>query len=435
LTLFACFPSAVRVFFGSREIVLFLRAAAAAFLMLRRAATLCFELAMRASSIARGTLATPSEAVRTLLRLRRGATLCARRCSGKLRRMLVIALIAACLLEKSDAWGPDGKVPLRAEEVSRGLEVPWSFAFLPGGDVLVSERPGRVRLLHGGKLEGEPVLTVKTGESSEGGLLGIAVDPRDESRLFLYLTAPGPRNELQRWTLSKDHRSAKLQDVIIPRIEASRFHDGGRIRFGPDGALYVGTGDARQPERSQDPRSLNGKILRVDADGRAAPFVLGARNVEAFDWLDDSTLVVADHGPSGEMGRYANDEVSLARQGDNLGWPDIFGCQTKKGMVTPLIAWSAHALPPGGAVVYRGTAIPEFRGNVLVASLSGEHIHRLVLDGGQLKEHEVYFRQRFGRLREIALTPSGELWVATSNCDGRGECGPGKDRILRIVRQ
>ena len=104
-------------------------------------------------------------------------------------------------------------------------------------------------------------------------------------------------------------------------------------------------------------------------------------------------------------------------------------------MVAPLVAWSAHALPPGGAVVYRGSAIPELRGNVLVASLAAEHIHRLVLKDGKLAEHEVYFRQKFGRLREIAMTPSGELWVSTSNCDGRGECGAEKDRVLRIVRQ
>src|SRR5436853_7416256 len=106
---------------------------------------------------------------------------------------LLLALLAACLIEESDSFGPDGKIPLRAETAVSGLEVPWSFAFLPGGDVLVSERPGRVRLLQGGKLLAQPVLTVKTGESSEGGLLGIAVNPRDESQLVPYLTAPGPQ--------------------------------------------------------------------------------------------------------------------------------------------------------------------------------------------------------------------------------------------------
>jgi aldose sugar dehydrogenase len=350
--------------------------------------------------------------------------------------MILFALIAACLLEKSDAWGPDGTLPLRAETVVSGLEVPWSLAFLAGGDVLISERPGRVRLLRDGKLVPRPVLTVKTGESSEGGLLGIAVSPRDESQLFLYVTAPGPQNQLQRWTLAKDHRSATLDKVIIPGIGAARIHDGGRIRFGPDGALYVGTGDVRQPGRSQDPNSLNGKVLRVDPDGKVTPWVLGIRNTEGFDWLDDDTMVVADHGPSGEIpGRYAHDEVNVARKGDNLGWPDIHGCETKPGMVPPVITWSAHPLPPGGAVVYRGTAIPELRGNVLIASLGAEHIHRVVLQSGNVAVHEVYFRQKFGRLREIAMTPSGELWVTTSNCDGRGECDSGKDRILRIVRQ
>src|SRR5437588_12366870 len=219
--------------------------------------------------------------------------------------MLATALLAACLLVNGEGWGPDGAVPVRAETVASGLEVPWSFAFLTGGDVLVSERPGRVRLLQGGTLLTQPVLTVKTGESSEGGLLGIAVSPRDETQLFLYLTAPGPQNQLQRWTLAKDHRSAKLDKVLVAGIGASRFHDGGRIRFGPDGALYVGTGDARQPERSQAPKSLNRKLHRVDADGKAVPWVLGIRNTEGFDWLDDGTLVIVDHGPSGEiLGRY-----------------------------------------------------------------------------------------------------------------------------------
>ncbi len=300
----------------------------------------------------------------------------------------------------------------------------------------MSERPGRVRLLHDGKLAAEPVLRLKTGESSEGGLLGIAIDPRDSTRLWLYATVPGPENQLQRWKLAPDHRTANLDQAVLKGIAASKYHDGGRIRFGPDGALYVGTGDAREPERSQDPKSLNGKLLRVDQSGRATPWLPGIRNLEAFDWLDDATIVAADHGPSGELrGRYAHDEVNLTHQGDNLGWPEIYGCETQKGMVAPLITWSNHALPPGGAVVYRGESIPEFRGNVLVASLGGEHIHRLVLANGEVKLHEVYFRQKFGRLREIVMTPSGELWVTTSNCDGRGECGPGKDRILRIVRQ
>src|SRR3981189_2873233 len=113
--------------------------------------------------------------------------------------MILFTLLAACLLEKSDAWGPDGPIPLRAETVVSGLEVPWSFAFLPGGDVLVSERPGRVRLLRNGKLAAQRVLTSATGESAEGALLDIAVHPRDPAQLFVYVTVPGPENQLQKW--------------------------------------------------------------------------------------------------------------------------------------------------------------------------------------------------------------------------------------------
>ncbi len=353
--------------------------------------------------------------------------------------LLAVALAAPlCILEKSDSWGPDGTVPVRAEVVTSRLEAPWSFAFLPGGDVLVSERPGRVRLLEQGKLAPKPVLTIKIADTSEGGLLGIALHPKDPSLLYLYATVPGPRNEVQRWKLAPDHASATFDKVILKGIAAAHYHDGGRLRFGPDGMLYAGTGDARTPERSQDPKSLNGKILRFTPEGDAPAgnpikgspvYLLGIRNTEGFDWLDDGRMAVADHGPSGEMGRYGHDEVNLARAGDNLGWPAIYGCQTGAGLVSPMISWE-RAVPPGGLAIYRGAAIPEWKGSILVASLGAEHLHRVSLNG----QHEVYFRQKFGRLREIAMTPAGELWVATSNCDGRGECGPEKDRILRITK-
>jgi glucose/arabinose dehydrogenase len=339
---------------------------------------------------------------------------------------------SSCLLESSGSWGPDGAVAVRAETVVSGLEVPWSFAFLPGGDVLVSERPGRVRLFHGGQLAAQPVLTIATGESSEGGLLGIAVHPQDATQLFVYVTVPGPENQLQKWKLAADHASATLDKVVVSGIAAGTFHDGGRIRFGPDGLLYAATGDARNPDLSQDPSSRNGKLLRIAAGGTPEVFLLGLRNLEAFDWLDDGTLAVADHGPSGELMRSGHDEVSLAHKGDNLGWPAIYGCETKAGMVSPVISW-VTALPPGGAAVYRGNAIPEWNGSFLVATLGSRHLHRIALRNGAVDKHEVYFRGTYGRLREIAMTPSGELWVSTSNCDGRGTCGAQKDQILRIV--
>jgi aldose sugar dehydrogenase len=360
------------------------------------------------------------------------------------------APVAACELV-SDGWGPAGTVPIRAATVADGLEVPWGIGFLPNGDALVTERPGRVRLLRAGKLEPVPVATIPVAEEGEGGLLGIAIDPRfaENRRFYLYATVEaggGAVNRLTRWTLAADGRSARQERVLLDGVAAERFHDGGRIRFGPDGMLHVGTGDAGEPERAQDPASPNGKILRLTPDGGIPPdnptpgsavLVSGARNVEAFDWLDRQTLVIADHGPSGERGRRGHDEVSLARAGANLGWPDVWRCEARRGVVTPVLVTRA-AMPPGGASLYRGDAIPAWKGSLLIGTLGSRHLHRVVLgpDGGLVK-HEVYLRGEppggLGRIRDVVQAPDGSLWVTTSNCDGRGTCPEAKDRIVRIV--
>jgi glucose/arabinose dehydrogenase len=355
-----------------------------------------------------------------------------------------------CVLVQ-DGFGPAGQVPIRVERVATGLEVPWGLAFLPGGDVLLTERPGRVRLLHGGQLAPEPVTRIAVAEAGEGGLLGIAADPwfAENRRFYVYYTgSKGGRdvNRLVRYVLAPDGRSAREDRVLLDDVSAARFHDGGRIRFGPDGLLYVGTGDAGDPQRAQDPASPNGKILRLTTDG-AAPadnptpgspvYVSGVRNVEAFDWLDPRTLVIADHGPSGELGRSGHDRVLVATAGANLGWPDVYGCQVRPGMPAPALSW-VEAAPPGGASVYRGDAVAEWKGSVLVGTLGSRHLHRVVLgDDRRVRIHEVYLAGDppggLGRVREVVQGPDGAVWVTTSNCDGRGTCPPEKDAVLRIV--
>ncbi|WP_242393886.1 PQQ-dependent sugar dehydrogenase [Anaeromyxobacter oryzisoli] len=356
----------------------------------------------------------------------------------------------SCVLVK-EGFGPAGEVPIRVERVATGLEVPWGLAFLPDGDVLLTERPGRVRLLRGGKLEPEPVARVEVAEAGEGGLLGIAADPRfaENRRFYIYYTASkGGRdvNRLVRYVLAPDGRSAREDRILLDDVSAARFHDGGRIRFGPDGMLYVGTGDAGEPPRAQDPRSPNGKILRLTTDG-AAPadnptpgsqvFVSGVRNVEAFDWLDPRTLVIAEHGPSGELGRSGHDRVLVGTAGANFGWPDVYGCQVRPGMPAPALSW-VEAAPPGGASVYRGDAVPAWKGSVLIGTLGSRHLHRVVLGADRrVRSHEVYLAgdppEGLGRVREVVQGPDGALWVTTSNCDGRGTCPPEKDMVLRIV--
>ena len=353
----------------------------------------------------------------------------------------------------AEGYGPPGMAALKAETIVSGLEVPWGIAFLPGGDWLVTERPGRVRLVRNGAVIAT-VLTMEIAPGSESGLLGIAVSPAFEQDGLFYVYATvvvdGERvNRVLRYHLDAAHRVATLDRIIVDRLPGAEYHDGGRLRFGPDGMLYVGTGDAHDPALAQSRESLGGKILRVMPDG-AVPrdnpffpspiFVLGVRNTQGFDWIDRSTLVVTDHGPSGELGRSGHDEVSLAHAGDNLGWPRIYGCESAPGKVTPSLSWE-EAVPPGGAAVYTGTAIPEWRGSVLIGTLRSKHLHRVELDPDnprRVRRHEVYFQgdppTGFGRLREVIMGPDGELYVTTSNCDGRGTCPPSQDRILRLTR-
>ncbi len=353
-----------------------------------------------------------------------------------------------------EGFGPSGAVPIRVETVASGLEVPWGVGFLPGGDLLVTERPGRVRLVHGGEVL-PPIATVDLGERrGEGGLLGLALDPAfEKSRaFFLYLTVStggGHSNRVERWRLADDRRSAERERVILDGIPGAEFHDGGRLRFAPDGMLWIGTGDARRPDLAQSSSSLAGKLLRVTASGEVPPdnptpgspiALLGIRNVQAFDWRADGTVILADHGPSGELGRTGHDEIDVAHIGQNLGWPVIYGCEDRAGMVTPSLTWE-DAVPPGGAALYTGTRIAEWRGSLLVGVLGAKHLHRVVFDPASPRRvvtHEVYLGgdppAGYGRLREVIMGPDGDLYVTTSNCDGRGTCPPERDKILRITR-
>jgi glucose/arabinose dehydrogenase len=362
-------------------------------------------------------------------------------------RSSVVAVETDCVFVE-DEYGPDGDVPIRVETVVDGLEVPWAIGFLPNGDFLVTERPGRIRIVSGGVLVDAPLARVPMVGAGEAGLLGLAVD-RDFGRnrsVFLYYSAEKQRrraNRIEKWQLSEDHRSATPQQVLLDDIPYARFHDGGRLRIGPDGMLWAGTGDAGEPNRAQDRDALAGKILRIKTDGTIpadnpwagnAAWILGVRNVEGFDWANDR-LYVADHGPSGELGRRGHDEVSVATRGANLGWPTIWGCRAQDAMTSPSLTWR-DPVPPGGAAFYTGTSIPEWRGSLLVASLGAEHLHRVVFasDHQRVSKHEVYLRGRYGRLRDVIMGPDGHLYLTTSNCDGRGRCPAGKDAVLRILR-
>lgn len=360
-----------------------------------------------------------------------------------------------CTYVDAPAHGEMGATEFDVSVVASGLATPWGLDWLPNGDVLLTERDGVLSRVSGGVVS--QIATVDIHPGGEGGLLGIAVDPDVATNRFFYVyyTAQSDGktiNRVARWILSADGASASEESILVDNIEARRFHNGGRLRIGPDGYLYIGTGDAGEPDYSQDTARRAGKILRVALDGSIPddnPFpdsltwLYGIRNTQGFDWLDDHRMVVTDHGPSGlpnEGGRSGHDEVSVAVAGDNLGWPDLYACETGEGRIQASITWE-NAMPPGGAAIYRGTEIPEWSGDVIIGvlgfSATTPHLHRLRLNGsGTVTVSEVYLQgdQSYGRLREVVMGPDGGLYVTTSNCDGRGTCGEG-DLILRIGRK
>jgi glucose/arabinose dehydrogenase len=350
--------------------------------------------------------------------------------------VLRAALISCLLLALAGCGGGDeegGAAPdgMNVDVVAEGLEVPWEIAFMPDGRALVTERPGRIRLLgEDGTLQDEPVAEVDVSNQGEGGLLGLALDPEfaDNGLVYLYFTTPEAM-KLERWQFTGDGMRRET-DLIDGTIQAGTVHDSGRIAFGPDGDLYIATGEAGQPELAQDPGSLNGKYLRLTPDqyhgGPSDPEIvsLGHRNPQGFDWEPGSDrLISTEHGPSGGDGPQGFDEINAIEQGDNYGWPEVFG-DDHGGFTAPLKVYE-DAIAPSGATFYEG--------DYYFATLRGEALHRVTFDGDRVVSDETLLDGEYGRLRTVVEGPDGALYVLTSNRDGRGDPADSDDRILRIT--
>ena len=331
----------------------------------------------------------------------------------------------------------------RAETVAEGLEVPWGLAFVDETTLLVTERPGRVRLIRDGRLEPEPVAELDVVAEGEAGLLGIALHPEypaDRSVYLYYTAADG--NRVSRFRLRDDFRF-EGEEVLLT-IPSGVFHDGGRIAFGSDGLLYVATGDATQRELAADRGSLAGKLLRINPDGSAAgdnPFAgspvfsYGHRNPQGLDWDGDGQLYASEHGPTGEDGLCCHDEVNAIRPGGFYGWP-FFAGRSAADPGEPPEQPIAPIVESGGNETWApaGLAVDDAQGvaTLYVALLAGERLLRISVQGREA-ETDVAL-EGLGRLRAAELGPDSCLYLTTSNTDGRGSPRDGDDRIVRVCR-
>lgn len=337
----------------------------------------------------------------------------------------------------------------RVETVASKLEVPWGFAFLPNGNLLFTERPGRVRLIENAKLREAPVFTVPDVESSgESGLMDISIHPDFAANNFVYLAyaydAGGKRVRVVRYKFGGD--TFIEPKTIIENIDAAQYHAGTRARFGPDGKLYITTGDATDRGLAQEMNSINGKTLRLNDDGTIPPdnpFVgqpnvrpeiwsTGHRNAQGLAWTADGAMFQTEHGPSGFDGPGGGDEVNFVEKGKNYGWAEISHTEKKEGLISPLLEYTP-AVAPASALIYRGKAFPEFKGNLFFGNLRGENIIRVRLNGTNASGQERLLENKFGRIREVAESPEGYIYFSTSNRDGRGSPAGEDDRIMRIV--
>ena len=368
---------------------------------------------------------------------------------------LLIAVCVACSQPPAGRGAGEvqtsvqSNIRFKIEKVVGGLEVPWSIVWAPDGRMIFTERPGRVRVVENGALRPKPLFVVPDVESAgESGLMSVALHPQFSSNHFLYLSYAYSEGGVRVRVVRYREAPEGLVDrtVIIEGLPAARFHAGCRIRFGPDGKLYVTTGDAGRRELAQRMDSLAGKTLRLNDDGAVPqdnPFVgqqnarpeiwsLGHRNAQGMDWQPDSNLMFqTEHGPSGFDGPGGGDEVNMVEKGKNYGWPTIHHTQSRAGLESPLLEYTPACAPASG-MFYRGSAFPKFKGNFFFGCLQGQMLIRVALDGRRVVGQEGIVNN-YGRIRDVAEGPDGYLYFSTSNRDGRGKPAEDDDRILRIV--
>ncbi len=324
---------------------------------------------------------------------------------------------------------------LNYDVIVDGLNNPWEIVFGPNGDIYFTERDGRIwKMSESGVAK--VIQTFPKSGSVEGGTLGLALHPDFEENNKIYVYQTNLELELYQnkvFSFEVDGDTLSNKQLILDGIPGAPWHDGGRIKFGPDQKLYISTGDAINPGWSQDLSSLAGKILRINSDGTipndnpfdSSPvFSYGHRNPQGLAWSTDGLFLSSEHGPSGELG-YGHDEINLILKGKNYGWPKIVGDSSEDSFVNPIIHSGESTWAPSGMVFFDSEKISDFTGKFLVGTLRGEHLMVMdIANDGSIISSEKMFDGEFGRIRTAQMSPDGNLYLLTANGNN--------DKIIRI---
>jgi glucose/arabinose dehydrogenase len=369
---------------------------------------------------------------------------------NKERRLAIMAIAAVTLAAVATAFFTPSQTTLPIPEpgqsggnnnntrsgvqvLAQNLDVPWAIDIAEDGRLFFTERTGSVMVVDkNGSLLSDPVAYINVMQNGESGLLGLVLHPNftENHLLYVYHTYSNNSAVLNKVLMLTENDNKIVESkVIIDNIPAAERNDGGRIKFGPDGKLYIATGDAQQPELAQDAGSLAGKILRLNSDGsipednpfEGSPvYSYGHRNIQGLAWHPLSEdLYASEHGPEG------NDEINLIKPGSNYGWP-IEDCNAEK-FEKPILCFNPAVAPAG--MTFAALDRLGYQNDILLATLKAQHIRLVDLES----DVESNILTGFGRIRDIVEAADGSLYVATSNRDGRAVPSQNDDKILRII--
>jgi len=318
------------------------------------------------------------------------------------------------------------------KQITTSKDVPWGLTFLPDGSGLYTERDTHniTHVTPSGAKDTAGTVPNVSGTDGEGGLLGLEISPTFASDhwLYVYHTSPSD-NRIVR--IKYENGKLGTEQVLLTGIARNKFHNGGRIRFGPDGKLYAGVGDGQNGDNAQNLNSLNGKILRLNQDGSVPsdnPFAgkyvwsYGHRNVEGLAFDSQGRLWEA------ELGNSVMDELNLVRKGGNYGWPACEGTSGSCGnasYVKPIQTWPVANASPSGLTIVNDT--------LFMAALRGERLYRMKITGSTTDTPKAYFQGTYGRLRTVEASPDGGLWLTTSNGDKDSTGNNSNTQILHVA--